>query len=237
MQDLENPSNNNYDGGSSQFPGGNEIYGGSSNFPIGPKQYPTNQSSQNLWGGPTGGFTTEYRNIALNKEQFKIIDATFQRFNELTDIKFIKESFDIVYQSQVLDFLDVAEFFHPLQSFSNYQKQTIIINPETSFNLDPGSFTNTNGEISMLIAKAEYLPEAKNMDRVLFWDYLGSQRNIMGGFMILTGAIKDGYNWKGWDIDPFSTYNHADIPNSANGGFIFTNPTGMTVRLTIITAN
>lgn len=238
MQDLETPSINNYDGGSSsQFPGGDEIYGGGSNFPIGPNQYPTNQPIQNPLGGPTGAFNMEYRNIALNKNQFKIIDATFQRFNEPIGLKFIKESFDVVYQSQVLDFLDVAEFFHPLQSFSNYQKQTIVINPATSFNLDPGSFTNTNGEISMLIARAEYLPEAKGDDRILFWDYLASQRNIMGGFMVLTGAIKKGYSWKGWDMDPFSTYDHVDIPNSANGGFIFTNPTSMTVRLTIITAN
>lgn len=237
MQDLESPSNNNYDGGSSQFPGGNEIYGGSSNFPIGPNQYPTNQSSQNPVGGTTGGFSTEYRNIVLKSGQFKNIEATFQRFNEPVGVKFVKESFDVVYQSQVLDFLDVADFFHPLQSFSNYQKQTIIINPTTSFNLDPGSFTDTNGEISMLVAKAEYLPEAEDSDRILFWDYKGSQRNLMCDFMVLTGAIKNGQNWKGWDIDPFSTYNHADIPNSANGGFIFTNPTDMVVKLTIITAN
>jgi hypothetical protein len=229
VQNLENPSINNYDGGSSAFPGGNEISGGGAGFPISPNQEPTN--------GATGSFKTEYRNIALDTSQFKQIEATFQRFNDPVGIKFIKESFDVVYQSQVLDFIDVAEFFHPLQSFSNYQKQTIIINPTTSFNLDPGSFIDTNGEISMLIARAEYLPEAKHDDRVLFWDYLGSQRNLMGDFMVLTGAIKEGVNWKGWDIDPFSTYNHSDLPNSANGGFIFTNPTELVVKLTIITAN
>ncbi len=229
MKDLEAPSTNNYDGGTASFPGGNEISGGGSNFPIGPNQSPDN--------GATGSFKTDYKNIALLRSQFKSIEATFQRFNEPVGVKFIKESFDVVYQSQVLDFLDVADFFHPLQSFSNYQKQTIIINPTTSFNLDPGSFIDTNGEISMLIAKAEYLPEAADEDKILLWDYLASQRNLMGDFMVLTGAIKNGYNWKGWDIDPFSTYNHNDLPNSANGGFIFTNPTSMVVKLTIITAN
>jgi hypothetical protein len=229
VQNLETPSINNYDGGSSASPGGNEIFGGNSGFPIGPGQYPTN--------GATGSFKTEYKNIVNTRDQFKLIEATFQRFNEPVGVKFIKESFDVVYQSQVLDFLDVAEFFHPLQDFSNYQKQTIIINPTTSFNLDSGSFTDTNGEISMLIARAEYLPEAANNDRVLLWDYLGSQRNLMGDFMVLTGAIKKGYNWKGWDIDPFSNYAHNGLANSANGGFIFTNPTSMVVKLTIITAN
>ena len=231
MQDIENQGINNYDGGSSisSIPGETEIFGGNSNFPIGPNQSPTN--------GATGSFTTGYKNIALIKDQFKSIEATFQRFNEPVGVKFIKESFEVVHQSSVVDFLDVMDFFHPLQEFSNYQKQTIVINPTTSFNLDPGSFIDTNGEISMLIARAEYLPEAKDTDRVLFWDYLGSQRNLMGDFMVLTGAIKKGYNWKGWDIDPFSTYNHADLPNSANGGFIFTNPTDLVVRLTIITAN
>ena len=54
MQNLETPSINNYDGGSSsQFPGGTEIYGGSSNFPIGPNQYPTNQPGENPQGGST----------------------------------------------------------------------------------------------------------------------------------------------------------------------------------------
>lgn len=229
MQDLENPSINNYDGGSSTSPITGEISGGVSNSQIGPNQPPVN--------GATGSFKTTYKNIALELDQFKSIEATFQRFNEPVGVKFIKESFDVVYQSQVLDFLDVVDFFHPLQSFSNYQKQTIIINPTTSFNLDPGSFSETNGEISMLIARAEYLPEADDTDKVLFWDYLGSQRNLMGEFMVLTGAIKNGSNWKGWDIDPFSTYNHSGPLNSANGGFIFTNPTTLTVKLTIIIAN
>ena len=85
--------------------------------------------------------------------------------------------------------------------------------------------------------KYYYLPETPSESKILFWDYKGAERNIMGELMILTGAIKEGYNWKGWDVDPFSTYGHTGNANSALGGFIFTNPTDYSVKLTVITAN
>ena len=55
--------------------------------------------------------------------------------------------------------------------------------------------------------------------------------------MVLTGAIKNGSQWKGWDVDPFSTYGHTGNANSYNGGFIFTNPTDYNVKLIVIAAN
>ena len=55
--------------------------------------------------------------------------------------------------------------------------------------------------------------------------------------MILTGAVKNGSQWRGWDVDPFSTYGHTGSANNANGGFIFTNPTDYNVKLTVIAAN
>jgi phage terminase large subunit-like protein len=59
----------------------------------------------------------------------------------------------------------------------------------------------------------------------------------MGQFMVLTGAVKNGLSWKGWNVDPFSTYDHNGPANITAGGFTFTNPTQWTVKLTIITAN
>ena len=87
------------------------------------------------------------------------------------------------------------------------------------------------------MARAFYLPETPIDEKILFWDYKGSGRNLMGQFMVLTGAIKENSIWKGWDLDPFSTYGHTGPADSANGGFIFTNPTDRNVKLTIITAN
>jgi len=55
--------------------------------------------------------------------------------------------------------------------------------------------------------------------------------------MVLTGAVKNGSQWRGWDVDPFSTYGHTGNANSSDGGFIFTNPTDYNVKLTVIAAN
>ena len=222
MADQEDQNINNFDGGSASLPGLTPLIGGSSLFALDPAN------------GATGDFTTTYINIARDRKSLiDGIQATFTRFNEPTKIRFIKESLNVVNQSKTMDFLDLTNFFHPLQSFSDYQKQTILIAPNTSFNLDPSSFYSTNGEISMLIARAYYLPETVSDDQILFWDYKANQRNIMGKFMVLTGAIKNGSSWKGWDINPFDD----GQPYSSLGGFIFTNPTSFEVKLTIITAN
>jgi hypothetical protein len=224
VADSETVNNDNFDGGTSSQIGDINLIGGNSEFAISPS-------------GSTAGFNVKYTNIAETTPALEIIEATFQRFNDPNEVEFIKESFEVIYQEKTLDKLDVIDFFHPLQSFSNYQKQTFVILPQTSANLDPSSFTSTNGEVSMLIAKAEYLPGTSIEEKVLFWDYKGNQRNIMGEIMILTGAIKEDLSWRGWDVDPFSTYGHTGPANSANGGFIFTNPTDSEVQLTVITAN
>lgn len=216
---------NDFDGGSSNTGNDTFFVGGSAGFALDPL------------AGSTGGFNTEYINIAQQVDDLARIEATFKRFNDPTELRFIKESFDVVKQDKTLDILNVVDFFHPLQSFSDYQKQTMVIAPRASANLDPSSFVNTNGEVSMIIARAYYLPETPDESKILFWDYKGTERNIMGELMILTGAIKEGYNWRGWDVDPFSTYGHTGNANSALGGFIFTNPTDYNVKLTVITAN
>lgn len=218
-------SSYNFDGGSALSSGGDSIIGGSAGYPLNPME------------GATGGFDTLYTNIAITRDALPRIEATFREFNEKPEVRFIKESFVVTQKADTLDYLDVAYFFHPLQDFSDFQKQTFTIGPLNSVNIDPGSFESTLGEASMLIARAYYLPESNKDERVLFWDYKGSTRNIMGKFMVLTGAIKKDLHWKGWDLDPFSTYGHTGPANIGQGGFSFTNPTSKVVKLTIITAN
>ncbi len=222
-------SNNNldFDGGSALSVGTNNFPGGSAGFALDPMEGTT---------GPQT-FVTTYTNIAQKKADLTRVNATFRDFNDQPEIKFIKESFDVIQQADTLDYLDVASFFHPLQSFSDFQKQTFIIGPRNSVNLDPSGFEGTSGEASMLMARAYYLPETEEDEKILFWDYKGMGRNVMGQFMVLTGAIKEDSHWKGWDLDPFSTYGHTGPADSAQGGFIFTNPTERNVKLTIITAN
>lgn len=224
MSDTEILNNENFDGGNSIQSSPNSILGGNSQFSISPS-------------GDTDSFDIEYQNIARSIPQIEVIEATFKRFNDPNRIRFINGAFDVVFQDKILDKLSVIDFFHPLQEFSNYQKQTFVISPKTSANLDPSTFTSTNGEVSLIIAKAEYLPGTSEEDKILFWDYKANQRNVMGEIMILSGAIKNNSSWMGWDVDPFSMYDHNEIADSAMGGFIFTNPTSSEVKLTVITAN
>ena len=215
----------NFDGGSAFSDGGNQIAGGSAGYPLNPM------------AGTTGGFDTLYTNLAINRDSLLRIEATFREFNEKPELRFVKESLVVTQKADTLDYLDIASFFHPLQDFSDFQKQTFTIGPLNSVNIDPGSFEGTLGEASMIVARAYYLPESKADERILFWDYKGNSRNIRGKFMVLTGAIKKDLHWKGWDLDPFSTYGHTGPANIGNGGLSFSNPTSKTVKLTIITAN
>ena len=215
----------NFDGGSAFSDGGNQIAGGSAGYPLNPMS------------GTTGGFDTLYTNLAINRDSLLRIEATFREFNEKPELRFVKESLVVTQKADTLDYLDIASFFHPLQDFSDFQKQTFTIGHLNSVNIDPGSFEGTLGEASMIVARAYYLPESKADERILFWDYKGNSRNIMGKFMVLTGAIKKDLHWKGWDLDPFSTYGHTGPANIGNGGLSFSNPTSKTVKLTIITAN
>ena len=136
---AENQNNDFYGGSASEI--GSEFFsGGSAAYPIDPL------------GGSTGGFVTRYTNIAEITRDLERVEATLKRFNDPVEIKFIKESFKVVQQSQTLNYLDLIDFFHPLQNFSEFQKVSMIIGPRSSANLDPGSFYGTTGEDSMLIA-------------------------------------------------------------------------------------
>ena len=216
----------NFDGGSAANTVFNQtVAGGSAGFALSPIQ------------GSTGAFVTQYTNIALTKADLPRVNATFRDFNDQPELRFIKESFRVVRKADTLDTINVADFFHPLQSFSNFQKQTFTIGPNTSANIDPSNFDDTLGEVSMIVARAYYLPEANPQQRLLFWDYKNTGRNPMGEIMILTGAVKDGALWKGWNVDPFTSGSHTGTPDIAIGGFTFSNPTQWTVKLTILIAN
>lgn len=224
----QNVSNSlNFDGGNSSgsgidLPGGNSTYA----------QSPLQGSS------PTGGlFITQYTNIARTQAQFTRINATFRDFNIQPSLRFSGEKIRVTQRAETLDFLDLVSFFHPIQSFSEFQKQTFVINPRSTINLDPFSFTTTNGEVSLIMARAYYLPEATPESMLLFWDYQGNDRNVMGQIMVLSGAVKNSSAWEGWDLNPFTDVNHTDPANISLGGLSFTNPTDLNVKLSILVSS
>ena len=220
--DLQNSQN--YDGGNSlttSFSG--DVGGG-------------NYSQVTTPGACT--FTARYKNVALTRDQLPLIDWTFRYKNQPAVGRFFKSSFNVCLQSDVTETINLSSFFHPFQSFSSYQKQTFVIDPQNTIDIDSGNFANTGNEVSFIFARAYYLPTATESEKVLFWDYSGSERYPMGQIMCLSGAIKFGTPWRGWDINPFVNLGHTGpSANLSIGGISFSNPTGLPVKIVVITAN
>jgi hypothetical protein len=199
--------------------------------------YSGGSDAYGLTPGASASLGIRYRNVATIRDQIKIVGLTLRDYNDPREIKFFNTGFNVKYQSAVEERIDVTDFFHPLQNFSSWQKQTVLLSPLSSINLDPGDFENTNGEISFLMVKPVYSPEASVEERVCFWNYKSSKRFLIGPLLVLTGAVKDGYNWKGWSTNPFPSELQSGQPNPALGGFIFSNPTNKSIKLIILTAS
>jgi hypothetical protein len=58
----------------------------------------------------------------------------------------------------------------------------------------------------------------------------------MADFMMLTGQVKNGFPWKGWQTSN-NVSQEIGYTGAATGGFIFSNPTEYSVKLTILTAS
>lgn len=191
-------------------------------------------STNVLTPGGTAPFDVLYTIIAPNKTALRRVNLTFADFNDPTNVRFYNTALNVSWQKYTEETLNLVSFFHPIQSFSNYQKQTFTIPARSSINFDVGNFDETYGEVSLLMAQAEYLPHfTEDPFNVLYWNYKNSPRYVMGEFMVLTGAVKTTGNWKGWQVDPTQDPDYDGI----TPGFVFTNPTEYTVRLSILTAN
>lgn len=191
-------------------------------------------STQILPPGGSAEFLVDYAIIAVNKTALRRVNLTFSDFNDPHNVRFYNTSINVAWQKYTEETLNLVSFFHPIQSYTNYQKQTFNLAPLSSINFDVGNFDETFGEVSLLMAQAEYLPHLTETPyNVLYWNYKNSPRYEMGEFMVLTGAVKTTSNWYGWQVDPSLEPDYDGL----TPGFIFTNPTNYTVRLTILTAN
>jgi hypothetical protein len=191
-------------------------------------------STQILPPGGSAEFLVDYTIIARNKTALRRVNLTFANFNDPQNIRFYNTALNVAWQKYTEETLSLVDFFHPIQSFSNYQKQTFNIAALSSINFDVGNFETTYGEVSLLMAQAEYLPHlVVDTDNIIYWNYKNSPRYAMGEFMVLTGAVKTTSPWFGWQVDPSQEPDYTGI----EPGFVFTNPTNYTVRITILTAN
>lgn len=213
------------------FGGGSSAGGTGSGTPFG-----YGDSNSALTTGQSGPFDTRYTLIANTPGSLKRVNLTFSNYNDPHEVRIFQSSMNVTYQADIEEKLDLAEYFHPLQSFSGYQKQTFVISPDSSINLDPGDYDTTLGEVSLLLARAKYYADAEENQRLLYWHYNSGLRYVMSDMMMLTGQVKPDASWKGWqtlpDIDDQVGYTGA-----ATGGFVFSNPTEYPVKLTILTAS
>lgn len=213
-------SNLNYDGGSSMDSSAIVISGSNSDYVMTP--------------GGSSDFKIDYTLIAKDKSGLRSLGLTLRDYNDPREVRFYNTAINVAWQDVTEESVDLRYFFHPLQEFSSYLTQTFSIAPLTSFNLDYGSFELTNGEVSLLMTQAEYMPQATDDERILYWNYKGSPRYVMGDFMTLSGAVKEGTIWRGWEIDPFVEPLNAFVNQ---GGIVFTNPSNYTVKIKTLIAN
>lgn len=209
--------------------GGESTFGGTGSTGWG-SAFGEGDSISGLNPGQTGAFQTRYTLIANSPGSLKRVNLTFSNFNDPHEMRVFNSSLNVVHQAETNEKLDLSKFFYPVQSFSAYQKQTFVIPSDSSVNLDSGDFDTTEGEVGLIVAKADYYADATADQEILYWQYNGEERYVMGKFMILSGQVKNGYSWKGWDVTPEET-------GGSTGGFVFSNPTEYSVKLTILTAS
>jgi hypothetical protein len=174
--------------------------------------------------------------VALNEAGLNRVNLTFSDFNDPHYVSFYNTSMNVSWQAETLDKLNLSDFFYPVQSFSGYQMQTFVMSPNTSINLDQGDFDTTLGEIGLLVARAQFYADATENQRMLYWQYGGSDRYIMADFMMLSGQVKNGQVWKGWQTSN-DVSSEIGYTGAATGGFIFSNPTEYQVKLMVLTAS
>ena len=215
-----------------------DIYGGDSGAsPTGVNSFfGLGAASVGLDPGLTATFDTQYTLVALNEAGLNRVNLTFSDFNDPHYVSFYNTSMNVSWQAETLAKLNLSDFFYPVQSFSGYQMQTFIMAPNTSINLDQGDFDTTLGEVGLLVARAEFYADATENQMMLYWQYGGTNRYIMADFMMLTGQVKDGQVWKGWQTSN-DVSEEVGYTGAATGGFIFSNPTEYQVKLMVLTAS
>jgi hypothetical protein len=184
----------------------------------------------------TGNFGINYTLIAQNQIGLDRVNLTFSDFNDPHQVRFYNTALNVAWQAETDIKMDLADFFYPIQSFSGYQKQTMIISPYTSILLDQGDFDTTLGEVGLLMAQAEYNVNTIPQQQILYWQYDGGPRYIMGPLLMLSGQVKNGQSWKGWQTSNDPSY-EIGYTGAATGGFIFSNPTEYSIKLTVLTAS
>lgn len=215
-------------GGNLDFYGGNASYAPTSENSF----FGEGTATPGTTSGYYEGWTTQYTLLATTPGALRRVGLTFADFNDPREVRFFNGSMNVVWQAETEMKLSLTDFFHPLQRFSSYQLQSFVIAPFTSIYMDPGDFEQTYGEVSLLMAKADYYADATEEQNFLYWQYGGDERYVMNEFMVLTGAVKNGSSWKGW-----STEQYEGPTGGVTGGFTFSNPTEYKVKLTVLAAN
>ena len=135
-------------------------------------------TSENVFiPGGTAEFKVDYAIIAPNPTALRRVNLTFADFNDPVNVRFYNTAVNVSWQKYTEETLNLVSFFHPIQNFSNYQKQTFNIPARSTINFDVGNFDETFGEVSLMMVQAEYLPHLTvDPYNVIYWNYKNSPR-------------------------------------------------------------
>ena len=138
--------------------------------------YLTDSNSENVFiPGGSASFAVDYTIIAPNKTALRRVNLTFADFNDPVNVRFYNTAINVSWQKYTEETLNLVSFFHPIQNFSNYQKQTFSIPARSTINFDVGNFDETFGEVSLMMVQAEYLPHlVEDPYNVIYWNYKNS---------------------------------------------------------------
>jgi hypothetical protein len=151
----------------------------------------------------------------------------------------------IIMGSQVLDTVDLSNFFHPASINGGSFKKRIYIQSGGSYTLYGGNIAQDQGEVSMVIVRVKYDSTLPDTEKMIHWEYEGNLfpcKNLL----FLTGKTKDHEKHHGWDLEPYtpeaSTFSpvlspQPTSPDLSLGGIVLKNTTLKEVEVEILVMN
>lgn len=151
----------------------------------------------------------------------------------------------IIMGSQVLDTVDLSNFFHPASINGGSFKKRVYIPSGESYNLYGGNIAQDQGEVSMIVIRVKYDPSLPEVEKLIYWEYEGNLSPCKN-LLFLTGKTLDHVKHHGWDLEPYSpeasTFSpvlspQPTSPDLSLGGIVLKNTTLKEVEVEILVMN
>lgn len=160
----------------------------------------------------------------------------------------IKEGSNILSNISLCDFKLEGLESYELGGCSGSLKKNVLINSQSTFTLTASEIGQAQGEVQMVVVKANYQKNHPENERLIYWEYKGNVYPL-NKLMILTGRTQAEIAWHGWDLGYYSNnppiplfspniFPNISSPNLSFGGIMFSNQnTNYNVELEIFIFN